>query len=313
VARHDEGDVTSDPLRVAVVIVTYNSADNLGSCLASLPDGLDGVHLTEIVVADNASKDDTCDIAKNATGLPVRVVELGRNGGYAAGINAGVAALAPHDAVLVINPDVRVRPGAVALLAKAFDRPKVGIAAPRLENPDGSLQPSLRRPPTVLRAWAEAIVGGNRAGRWGTLGELITDPRRYAVAGPATWATGGILLISAEAFRATGQWDESFLLYGEETDFALRAARSGYLTWYSPDSVFEHDGGESGTNPMLWALLTVNRVRIVRRHYGFLAWLGYSAAVVLGEAIRAAAGRRTAKAALTALLRPSKRLRVLPQ
>ena len=64
---------------------------------------------------------------------------------------------------------------------------------------------------------------------------------------------------------------------------------------------------------MLWALLTVNRVRIVRRHYGFPTWLGYSAAVVLGEAIRAAAGRRTAKAALTALLRPSKRLRVLPQ
>ncbi|MET0238120.1 MAG: glycosyltransferase family 2 protein [Kibdelosporangium sp.] len=305
--------MTSDPLRLAVVIVTYNSADTLGSCLASLPDGLAGVHVTEIVVADNASKDDTCDIAKNANDLPVRLVEIGRNAGYAAGVNAGVAALGPHDAVLVINPDVRVRPGAAAVLVQALDRPRVGIVAPRLENPDGTLQPSLRRPPTVPRAWAEALIGGNRAGRWGTLGELITDPRRYSVAGPATWATGGVQLISAAAFQATGPWDESFLLYGEETDFALRAARQGYATWYSPDSVFEHDGGESGTNPMLWALLTVNRVRIVRRHYGFLAWLGYSAAVVLGEGIRAAAGRRTAKAALTALLRPAKRLRVLPQ
>lgn len=295
------------------MIVTYNSADALGSCLASLPAGLTGVHLTEVVVADNASKDNTCDIAKNATGLPVRVVELGRNAGFAAGINAGVATLGPHDAVLVINPDVRIRPGAVAVLAKAFERPRVGIAAPRLLNNDGSLQPSLRRPPTALRAWAEAIIGGSRAGRWGTLGELITDPRRYAVAGPATWATGGVQMISAAAFRAVGPWDETFLLYGEETDFAIRAARAGYVTWYVPDAEFEHDGGESGTNPMLWALLTVNRTRIVRRHYGLPAWLAYFPAVVLGEAIRAAAGRRTAKAALTALLRPSKRLRVLPQ
>ncbi|ONI73528.1 glycosyl transferase family 2 [Actinosynnema sp. ALI-1.44] len=300
-------------MRVAVVIVTYNSADALGTCLASLPAGLDGVEVTEIVVADNASRDSTCEIAKNFTELPVRVVDIGRNAGYAAGVNAGIGALGTYDAVLVINPDVRVRPGAAARLAKAFDRPGVGIAAPRLENPDGSLQPSLRRPPTVRRAWAEAVIGGTRAGRWGTLGELITDPRRYDVPGPAAWATGGVLMLSAEAVRQAGKWDETFLLYGEETDFALRAGRLGLMTWYTPDAVFEHDGGESGTNPMLWALLTVNRTTVVRRHYGFLAWAGYFAAVVVGEAIRALAGRPTAKAALTALLNPSRRRRVLPQ
>jgi N-acetylglucosaminyl-diphospho-decaprenol L-rhamnosyltransferase len=188
----------------------------------------------------------------------------------------------------------------------------VGIVAPRLENPDGSLQPSLRRRPTVARAWAEALAGGSLVGR-SSLGELITDPQRYEVAGSAAWATGGVLLISAAASRAAGAWDESFLLYGEETDFALRAGRLGFRTWYTPDAVVEHDGGESGSNPALWALLTVNRVRIVRRHYGFVAWAGYYAAVVVGEALRAAAGRRTAKAALTALLRPSTRLKVLQQ
>lgn len=300
-------------MRVAVVIVTYNSASALGSCLASLPAGLDGVDVAEIVVADNASRDATCEIAKNFTELPVRVVEVGRNAGYAAGINAGIASLGSYDAVLVINPDVRVRPGAAARLAEAFSHPRVGIAAPRLTNTDGSLQPSLRRPPTVSRAWAEALIGGNRAGRWGTLGELITDPRRYDTPGPATWATGGVLMLSSTVVRTAGRWDETFLLYGEETDFALRAGRLGLRTWYTPDAVFEHDGGESGTNPMLWALLTVNRTRIVRRHYGFAAWAGYFAAVVVGEAIRAATGKRTAQAALKALLFPSRRLQVLPQ
>ncbi|GAB3911489.1 glycosyltransferase family 2 protein [Kibdelosporangium lantanae] len=291
--------------RVAVVIVTYNSADVLGRCLATLPDDV-----SEVVVADNNSRDNTVEIAKSAS---VRVVQLGRNAGYAAGINAGIDALGDYDQVLVINPDVRLRPDAVRLMAKAFDNPRVAIAAPRMENPDGTLQPSLRRPPTALRAWAEALVGGNRAGQWGTLGELITDPARYAVAGPAAWATGGVLMISAAAVRALGAWDESFLLYGEETDFALRARRRGFVTWYVPEAVVEHDGGESGTNPMLWALLTYNRIRIVRRYNGFLSYLGYYAAVVVGEGLRAASGRVTAKAALAALLRPSRRIKVLPQ
>jgi len=302
VDRRDEPDVTS---RVAVVIVTYNSAKVLGACLASLPDDV-----SEVVVADNNSRDNTVEIAKS---MSARVVQLGRNAGYAAGINAGIEALGDHDHVLVINPDARLRPGAIPMLVRAFDNPRVAIAAPRLENPDGSLQPSLRRPPTVLRAWAEALVGGNRAGRLGTLGELITSPLRYSAAGPAAWATGGVLMISATAIRALGPWDETFLLYGEETDFALRARRQGLLTWYVPEAVVEHDGGESGTNPMLWALLTVNRVRIVRRYNGFLPYLGYYAAVVVGEAMRAAAGRATARAALTALLRPSRRLKALPQ
>jgi N-acetylglucosaminyl-diphospho-decaprenol L-rhamnosyltransferase len=309
VGRHDEVGVT----RVAIVIVTYNSADTLSSCLASLQVGTSGVELTEVVVVDNNSRDDTCEIAKNATGLPLRVEQLGRNAGYAAGVNAGIASLGSFDAVLVINPDARVRPGSVAVLAEALSRPGVGIAAPYLENADGSLQPSLRRPPTALRAWAEALLGGNRAGRWGTLGELITSPARYAVEGPATWATGGVLMISSAACAALGAWDETFLLYGEETDFALRAGKRGFLTWYTPAAVVEHDGGESGTNPMLWALLTVNRTRVVRRHNGLLSWLGYFPAVVLGEAIRAAAGRSTARAALTALVRPSRRLKALPQ
>ncbi|MET0132913.1 MAG: glycosyltransferase family 2 protein [Kibdelosporangium sp.] len=295
-------------MRVAVVVVTYNSARVLGSCLASLQ----GADVTAIVVVDNNSADDTCAIAENTTGLPLRIVRLGRNLGYAAGINAGIASLDGYDAVLVINPDARLRPDTIPLLSKALELPGVGIAAPRLENPDGSLQPSLRRPPTVLRAWAEALLGGERVGR-GSLGELITDPRRYKRAGPTSWATGGVLMISASASSAAGAWDETFLLYGEETDFALRAGKLGFRTWYTPEAVVEHDGGESGTNPMLWALLTVNRVRIVRRHYGFFAWVGYYAAVVVGEALRAAAGRRTAKAALRALLRPSTRLRVLPR
>ncbi|KAA2261181.1 glycosyltransferase family 2 protein [Solihabitans fulvus] len=299
--------------RIAVVVVTYNSEGVVEECLRSLCDGARGVRLTDVVVADNASADGTLRIVENAD-LPIRIVQLGRNAGYAAAVNAGMDALldSDFDAVLVLNPDCRLRPGVLSTLAEALRVPGRGIAVPRLVNPDGSTQPSLRRPPTVTRALVESIIGGSRAGRIGRLGELITDPKRYERAGPAAWATGAAMLVSLRTWRHIGRWDETFLLYGEETEYALRAWDHGWTLWYEPSAVVEHIGGESSTNTMLWALLTVNRVRLYRRRNGALPTAAYYLAVVIGEGLRALAGRHTARAAVTALVLPSRRLRELP-
>ncbi|MGP3963298.1 glycosyltransferase family 2 protein [Nonomuraea sp. 3N208] len=300
--------------RVAIVIVTYNSAPVLGGCLASLAEGAGGVRLAAVVVADNASKDDSLRLAEQAADLPIRPVQVGRNAGYAAAINAGIAALDLHelDAIFVMNPDCRLHPGSLAVLSKALDRPGTGIAVPRLVSTEGVLHHSLRRAPAVRRALAEALIGGRLAGRVGTLGEMIVDPGRYERPGPADWATGAAMLISVAALTEVGAWDESFLLYSEETEYALRAADEGWTLWYEPAAVVEHIGGEAKISPMLAALLTVNRVRLFRRRRGKIATAGFYLAVLLGEAMRAAAGRRTARASVVALLRPSRRLRTLP-
>lgn len=296
------------------MIVTYNSAEVLEGCLASLPAGAEGIRLAGVVVADNASKDGSLALAEHATELPIRLVQVGRNAGYAAAINAGISALdlAVVDAVFVMNPDCRLREGALAVLASVLDRPGTGIAVPRLVSTDGVLHHSLRRVPTVRGALAEALIGGRLAGRIGALGEVITVPARYDRPGQAAWATGAAMLISATAIGEVGPWDESFLLYSEETEFALRAADQGWRLWYEPAAVVEHIGGEAKINPMLAALLTVNRVRLFRRRRGRLAGAGYYLAILLGEALRAAAGRRTARASVVALVRPSRRLRALP-
>ncbi|WP_460366924.1 glycosyltransferase family 2 protein, partial [Actinocorallia lasiicapitis] len=96
-------------MRVGVVIVSYNSADVLPGCLESLTG--QGVELAGVVVADNASADDSLRIGEAAGAVALAV---GRNGGYAAGFNAGLRALdlAALDAVCVLNPDCRLRPGA---------------------------------------------------------------------------------------------------------------------------------------------------------------------------------------------------------
>ncbi|ROO82747.1 GT2 family glycosyltransferase [Actinocorallia herbida] len=296
--------------RVGVVIVSYNSADVLPDCLASLA-GQDVV-LTRVVVADNASADESLAVAETAGAsaeADVKVLATGRNGGYAAGFNAGLRELdlTALDAVCVLNPDCRLRPGALGVLAAALLRPGIGIAAPRLVNPDGTLQPTLRRMPTVGRALAEAVLGGTFTGRHGTLGELITTPGPHEREGRHAWATGAALLMSAEALRAVGEWDESFLLYSEETEFILRAADRGFGLWYCPDSVVEHIGAASGTSPALAALSVVNRVLLFRRIRSRSAAFCYFLAVALGQGLRALAGHPDARAAFVALVRPSRR------
>ncbi len=296
--------------RVAAVVVTYNSADVLGDCLASFGD--QKVDLTDIVVVDNASTDKTLAIAADATGLPVRVVDMGRNAGYAAAVNAGIAVLdvSTLDAVLVLNPDCRLTPGSLAILAQALASPGRGIAVPLLVNPDGSLQPSLRRTPTVTRALAEALLGG-AAGRLGGVGELVTDPQSHARPGPVAWATGAAMLMSTAAIAETGPWDESYLLYSEETEYSLRAADCGWITWFEPAAVVEHIGGEQATNPTLAKLAVVNKVKLFRSRHNRVHAAGYFAAVALGEGLRAVAGRRTSRASFVALVRPSRRVREL--
>jgi len=301
--------------RVAVVVITFNSADVLPFCLQSLRDGgADGVELTDVVVVDNASSDASVETAKATTGLPISVVQMLENAGYAAGVNVGVDALRgrPPEAVMVLNPDCRVRPGALAALARSLRVPGRGIVAPRLVNLDGTLQPTLRRLPTVRGALAEAVLGGRTADRLG-LGELIFTDRPHETAGPAAWVTGASLLIAWALVETVGPWDETFLLYSEETEFMLRASDRGWSTWFEPAAVVEHQGGESSTRPSLAALLTVNKVRLFRRRNGAIRGLTYSAFVLLGVVFRAATGEATARASAAGILFPSRRIASLSE
>jgi len=292
---------------VAVVLVTYNSDAVLPGALESLV--ANGVHLDAVVVADNASRDDSVKVAQSAaTWLPVRVLQTGRNAGYAAAINAAVQVLNLDrlDAVFIMNPDCRLHPDTLAVLAADLRRRACGIAVPRLLNVDGTLQPSIRRAPTVSRAVAEAVIGGKKAGRIGRLGELITDPRAYERPGRAVWATGAAMLLSTRLMRELGPWDESFFLYSEETEYCLRAADHGYEVWYNPRAVAVHIGGEAQVNPNLAALTVVNKVRLYRRRHNAIKGSAFYAATLAGEALRAMAGRRTSRAAVAGLVRGSR-------
>ncbi|MDQ3577302.1 MAG: glycosyltransferase [Actinomycetota bacterium] len=276
---------------VAVVIVTYNSAEVIADCLRGLPDALAGVAQSRVIVVDNASTDGTAELVTSVD-TEVKVVRRAGNDGFAAGVNAGIAHAEGCD-VLVLNADIRLSPGSVATLVAAV-RPGIGVVAPKLTDVDGRVQHSLRRSPTTLRALGDAVLGGTRAGRFGPLGEVITAPGPYERAGTVDWVTGAAWLVTRDCLDAVGVLDERYLLYSEETDFMLRAGEAGFAVRYEPAAHAVHLGGEALTSPRLWSLMVNNKVRLHRERFGGGAAVRMWLAVFLDNALRGSTRHRTA-------------------
>ncbi|MGJ6968198.1 glycosyltransferase [Streptosporangium sp. G11] len=289
---------------LAIVIVTYSSGKVVEGCLRSLDAALAGAGPARVVVVDNASADDTVERVREVA-PEAQVIQTGRNAGFAAGVNAGIAAADGCD-VLVLNPDIRLAPGSVLLLRQALALPGTGIAAPRLTGETGRLHLSLRRRPTVPRALGEALLGGYRAGRIPALGELVVDPAAYGRPQVADWVSGAAWMVSRACLDALDPLDERYFLYSEETEYMLRAGEAGFAVRYEPRAVAVHLGGEQSTSSRLWALSSANRVRMHRELYGRPRGQLMRLAVGLNELVRAVtrggAGGRRHRAALRQLV-----------
>lgn len=285
---------------VAVVIVTYNSQDVIEGCLESLEE-VAGSLRCDVYVVDNGSTDLTTTLVA-ACAPGAALIRMGRNAGYAAAINAASQRLQPHQHLLVLNPDVRLHGACLPRLVEDLGLPGVGIVAPRLTDADGQLQLSIRRDPSVSRAFGEAILGGRRAGRFPRLGEVESRRWRYLGQQDADWVTGAALLISDRCRTAVGRWDETFFLYSEETDYCQRARRAGWLVRYDGDASATHLGGDLSSSPYLRAVLLRSKLLLVSRNAGWLRASAYRTALLLHEAVRAFRGSPTHRAGLAHLL-----------
>lgn len=300
----DASPKTAEPVRLSIIIVTYNSAAVLPGLLDSIPVGLEGIENFETIVADNDSHDDSLSIA-NAHPTQPKIVKLGRNAGYAAAVNAGAAVASKDAHLLILNPDVRLHPGVAKLLVDRLADPSVGITVPRNLDSAGKTSWSIRREPSNLTAWSDAILGGTWAARIG-IGEMVGESACYERESVIDWATGCILAVSARAREIVGNWDESFFLYMEEVDYMRRVRERGFSVVYLPKAEALHIGGEYRENARLYGLLSANRIRYHRRHHGVLSTAAFRLSIILGEGLRAFRGPPGHKAAVQAALRPSK-------
>lgn len=283
-------------VEVAVVVVSYNSAADIGALLPDLRREAGDVSL-RVIVADNSSSDGTLERLREQP--DVIAVATGGNLGYSGAINVAMRHVGNAESVLILNPDLRLDPHAIRrMLQRLRSAERIGAVVPLLRDADGALSFSLRREPNVLRATADAVLGRVWKTRPAALSEFDRSPRSYAWGHEIDWATGAALLISSRAAADLGEWDERFFLYSEETDYQRRLRDAGWGIFFEPAAAATHRQGGSGHSADLNALLSVNRVRYIEKYAPRSAG-AFRAAVSLGEHLRAGdPSRRRARSVL---------------
>ena len=237
-----------------VVTVTYSPGTHLDRFLASLWQATD--RPVTVVMADNGSTDGAPEAALER--YPnVRLLRTGSNLGYGTAVNRAVAEYVngpEKDSVdaeffVVANPDVRWGPGSIdALLAAAARWPRAGALGPLIRDPDGSIYPSARHLPSLIRGGMHAVVGPFwPSNPWTTAyrQELLAPSERAA-----GWLSGSCLLLRRAAFDDVCGFDERYFMYMEDVDLGDRLGRAGWLNVYVPTAEILHDKGHAtGRDP----------------------------------------------------------------
>ncbi|HEV3378706.1 MAG TPA: glycosyltransferase family 2 protein [Thermoleophilaceae bacterium] len=219
----------------AIVTVIHDSAADLARLLESVERHLDPP--PAVVVVDSGSHDHGAELARRRG---TQVVTLDGNRGFGAGCNAGLELVdAPVTALL--NPDVElIDTGLTELAADAAARE--ALLAPRLLNPDGSVQDSAHPPPGRLEGLVPALLP--RPLLPGPLRRRY-EPWRSERPREVGWAVAACLVARTDLLRRLGPFDPDAFLFYEDMELCLRARRAGLPTLLRPDVALLHRGGAS--------------------------------------------------------------------
>jgi GT2 family glycosyltransferase len=260
-------------LDLSVIIVNWNTRDDVGRCLHSLEGAAPGLRV-EVVVVDNGSRDGSARLV--ARRFPwVRLLALRANLGFARGNNLALAHTTGRYRLL-LNPDTLVHGDALAqLVAYADSQPRVGLLGPRLLNPDGSLQASCRRFPTVSALLFRNTPLGTLFPRNPWARSYLMESDDHEAPRDVDWLSGACLLARAEMIAEIGALDERFYMYVEDMDWCRRAHDAAWRVSYLPSAVVTHAVGRSSDQRPL-AMLRAHHVSMwhyVRKHHGLAAAL----------------------------------------
>jgi len=265
--------IRREAARVAVVIVNYQSYEELHGCLTSIEQACGSA---AVVIVDHESRQDEAD-RLTARFPDVQLLRVAGNDGFAAGVNKGVRATS-SPFILLLNPDCVVEAEAICRLTGWLERhPDVAVAGPRIRNADGTVQASARRFPDFTTAiagrssWLTRVLPGNPMSRRNLPARDPGDTTPVDV----DWVSGACLCVRREAFDAAGGLDEGFFLYWEDADFCRRLKHAGWRTMFVPTAGAVHVGGRSSRHAADASLEAFHRsaFRLFRKHAGPAAQL----------------------------------------
>ncbi|MCB0163214.1 MAG: glycosyltransferase family 2 protein [Anaerolineae bacterium] len=263
---------------LSIIVVNWNVKDLLRDCLNSLLRAAQSSpHLsTEIIVIDSASTDGSPPMVR-AEFPQIQLDASTENLGYAKGNNRGID-LAQGRYLFLLNPDTVIEPNTLASMVDYMNsHTDVGALGPQLLWPDGTVQSSRRRFPTLGSLFWESTL----------LGQWFPDNRhirRYHLADqpadqlqPVDWVVGAALLIRREAWQQVGPIEADFFMYFEETDWCHRCVQTGWQIHYLPTAKITHFEGKS--SEQVFADRTIrfqrSKIRYTRKYFG----VGWAAAL----------------------------------
>jgi N-acetylglucosaminyl-diphospho-decaprenol L-rhamnosyltransferase len=279
---------------ISVVIVSWNVRDLLRRCLRSILDrgsstldtqysvpGASRGHpastiqhpapTTEVIVVDNASTDGSIQMVQ-AEFPAVHLIANAENRGFPAANNQGIA-VAQGRYVLLLNSDAEVVGDALAaMVAFADEHPDAGVVGPQLLNPDGSVQSSRRRFPTLATAFFESTWLQRYAPRRLLERYYVLDQPDDAVQ-DVDWVKGAALMARRDAIAQVGPMDEGYFMYSEELDWCRRFREAGWRVVYLPTARIVHHEGKSSEQvlPARHIHFQSSKVRYFRRYHGRIA------------------------------------------
>lgn len=234
--------------RLAVIILNYRTPQLTIDCLRSLLPQIDSEQ-HQVIVVDNASADGSVDRIQSVIDSEVwqdwvTLLPSAVNGGFSAGNNLGIQAIAA-EAYLLLNSDTLVRPDAIKTLLEAMDRhPTVGIFSPRLEWPDSTPQISCFR----YQSPFSELIDGAATGLVTRLLKNYNVP--LAVSDESLspqWTSFACVLIRREVIAAIGLMDEGYFMYYDDVDYCRRSRSAGWPVLHIPQARVVHLRGGSGS------------------------------------------------------------------
>ena len=228
---------------LSITICSWNTVDDLRACLVSLT-AIKGEANFEVIVVDNNSEDGSPKMV--AEDFPwFRLEEMKQNLGFVGGQNYAAANRNGRH-VLPLNSDTIVHPGAIrGLLDHLESHPEVAIVAPKLLNPDGTLQFSCRRFPNPLAAlFRNTLLGKLFPNNRFTKEYLMQD---WSHDGPreVDWVSGAALLVRDTFVNESGLFDKEFVMFCEDVDLCFQAWKQGKKVIYLPEYQITHAIGRS--------------------------------------------------------------------
>ena len=243
---------------VAVVVVTYDAMPWIEQCLASVAGA-------EVVVVDNGSSDETVGVVRERH-PEVRVVEA-ENRGLGASWNIGIRETRSRY-VLLLNADAWLLGEALSrLVAFADTRSRAAVVAPRLLNPDGTLQRSVRGFPTLWRLATEYLFLRKLAPGTSALNAFYAGGFDHDEVREAEVVMGACMLVRRAAIDEVGPLDEDFFLFSEETDWCYRFRQAGWEVVFYPGAECVHVGGAAHGGRLFRENLR-GHLRFLKKHRG---------------------------------------------